>query len=105
MFPIPLEIISERRIDNEQDRSYKALLSQELKYCINNQDTIRKLAKRTYERLLLGKNPSLIKNSCNFLLLEQKCQEYIQAHQQEQPHIIPNQISSTQDFVGFIQGK
>lgn len=80
MFPVPLEIIKQRSIDDEKDLSYKALLSQELTYCIDNQDDIRKLAYRTYKRVLLGKDKGLVHNSCDFLLLEEKCQEYIQAH-------------------------
>ena len=36
MFPIPKELVTERTIANEQDRAYRALLSQELRYCIKN---------------------------------------------------------------------
>jgi protein AbiQ len=55
MFPIPKRLITVRVIDEEQDRSYRALLAQELRYCIKNQDIIQKLAERTYKRVLLGK--------------------------------------------------
>lgn len=37
MFPIPKELVAERTIAGEPDRAYRALLAQELKYCINNQ--------------------------------------------------------------------
>lgn len=76
MFPVPKELLAEREISSEPDKAYRALLSQELRYCIDNQDTIRKLAKRTYKRVLLGKDVGLVKNSCDFLLLEKMCLEY-----------------------------
>lgn len=80
MFPVPKELIAERRIATEPDRAYRALLSQELQYCIQNQDDIRKLAERTYRRVLLGKNPGLVANSCDFLLLEERCASYMKSH-------------------------
>lgn len=72
MFPIPDGVIHERIINSEPDIKYRALLSQELRYCIKNQDTIRKYASRTYKRVLLGKDPGLLHNSCDFALLEEK---------------------------------
>lgn len=73
MFPIPDGVIQERIINTEPDIKYRALLSQELRFCIKNQDTIRKLAERTYKRVRLGKNPGLVHNSCDFALLEEQC--------------------------------
>lgn len=77
MFPVPKALVSERIISEEPDLSYRALLSQELRYCIKNQDTILRLAQRTYKRVLLGKNPGLVVNSCSFSFLEEKCREYM----------------------------
>ena len=77
MFPVPKELVAIRVIVDEQDRAYRALLAQELRYCIKNQSIIRKLAERTYKRVLLGKDLGLVTNSCDFLLLEQKCAEYV----------------------------
>ena len=82
MFPVPMDIVSVRNIENEPDDKYKTLLAQELQYCISNQDEIRRLALRTYKRVLLAKNPTLVKNSCDFRLMEQKCLEYVQIHNQ-----------------------
>lgn len=84
MFPVPLNIVKERRIDTEQDLKYKALLSQELKYCIDNQEDIRRLASRTHKRVKLGKNQTLINNSCDFTLLEQKSLEYSKTQNKNQ---------------------
>ncbi|MDE6063770.1 MAG: type III toxin-antitoxin system ToxN/AbiQ family toxin [Lachnospiraceae bacterium] len=76
MFPIPKNLVTERKIAGEPDLAYRALLSQELRYCINNQETIQHLAERTYKRVNLGLDNGLVTNSCDFKLLEQKCQEY-----------------------------
>ena len=76
MFPIPKGLVAVRVIDDEQDQAYRALLAQELRYCIINQSTIQKLAERTYKRVLLGKDLGLVANSCDFLFMEQKCVEY-----------------------------
>jgi len=77
MFPVPKKLVAIRIIDEEQDRAYRALLAQELRYCIKNHSIIQNLAERTYKRVLLGKDLGLVANSCDFLLLEQKCSEYI----------------------------
>jgi protein AbiQ len=76
MFPIPQGLVSVRSIAGEPDRAYRALLSQELRYCIKNQEVIQHLAERTYKRVLLGKDQGLVVNSCDFSLLETKCAEY-----------------------------
>lgn len=78
MFPVPDGLVSVRIIADEPDRAYRALLSQELRYCIKNQESIQHLAERTYKRVLLGKNPGLTANSCDFKLLEQACFTYLQ---------------------------
>lgn len=82
MFPVPKELISERKIATEPDRAYRALLSQELQFCVKNQDEIRRLAERTYRRVLLGKDPGLVANSCDFLLLEERCVAYMKTRGQ-----------------------
>jgi len=76
MFPVPDNLVAVRVIANEPDAAYRSLLAQELRYCIKNQQIIQHLAERTYKRVLLGKNPGLIANSCDFLLLEEKCTSY-----------------------------
>ncbi len=84
MFPAPNSLIKERTIKTEPDIAYRILLSQELIYCKKNQSQIRNLAERTYKRVMKGKDPGLVINSCDFSLLEEKCKEYIQANQLEE---------------------
>lgn len=80
MFPVPDNLIAQRIIAAEPDLAYRALLSQELRYCVKNQETIQRLAERTYKRVMLGKDPGLVVNSCDFRLLEQAYTAYIQAN-------------------------
>lgn len=79
MFPVPRALLRERRIEDEADRAYRSLLAQELLYCRKHKEEILHLAKRTYKRVLLGKNPGLLANSCDFLLLEEVCRAYQEA--------------------------
>jgi protein AbiQ len=80
MFPVPKALTAVRVIDSEPDAAYRSLLSQELRYCVNNQVYIQRLAERTYKRVLLGKNQGIVRNSCDFRLLEDKCREYCEVH-------------------------
>ena len=89
MFPIPKELIAERTITGEPDRAYRALLAQELRYCITNQEEIQHLAERTYKRVLLGLDQGLVINSCAFQLLEQKCKAYLISPEKEAAKATP----------------
>lgn len=93
MFPIPKELVAERTIAGEPDRAYRALLAQELKYCIKNQETIQHLAERTYKRVLLGKDQGLVANSCAFQLLEQECKTYLLSPEKETAKAAPTKAS------------
>lgn len=80
MFPVPLAMVAERMIAAEPDRAYRSLLAQELLYCNKNREEIQKRAARTYRRVLLGKDPGLVVNSCAFAFLEEKCREWASTH-------------------------
>lgn len=84
MFPIPTGIEKPYLFSDIADRNYRFLVTQEYQYCVSNQDEIRRLAYRTYKRVLLGKDKGLVHNSCAFSLLEQKCEEYTKDKAQEQ---------------------
>ena len=81
MFPIPPNMAVIRRIADEPDAAYRALLAQELRCCIKNQERIQRLAERTYKRVKLGKDPGLVINSCDFTLLEARCRSWIDRQQ------------------------
>lgn len=76
MFPVPIEIAQIYNFNDISDEKYKNLVRDEFKYCLQFQDDIKKLAQRTYKRVILGKNKGLVHNSCDFKLLEQACKKY-----------------------------
>lgn len=100
MFPIPKGIEKPYVFSSIADKKYRFLVTQEYQYCVSNQDEIRRLAHRTYKRVLLGKDKGLVHNSCAFTLLEQKCTEYTkdksQAHNTEQTQSLADKIKSAQ---------
>lgn len=87
MFPIPKDMVSERVISSEPDAAYRSLLAQELRYCIKHQAEIQKLAERTYKRVLLGKDPGLVANSCAFTFLEGTCKAWVKEHTPEKEQL------------------
>lgn len=103
MIPVPKECLMKVDINSLPTEYNKVHTSKELACCRRNRERIFKRAEKTYERVISGLHSELLKNSCDFKLLEQKCQEYIQTHQQEQLQILPNELPSAQDFGGFIQ--
>ncbi|MDR0196796.1 MAG: type III toxin-antitoxin system ToxN/AbiQ family toxin [Oscillospiraceae bacterium] len=91
MFPIPKESVVVRNIPNERNEAYKRLLLQELEYCVNNQSVIHKLAERTYNRVLLGKDLGLVANACDFKFLEEMCVEYCRKNNLKIPQSLARQ--------------
>lgn len=101
MFPVPPNLVTERKINTETDVAYKNLLFQELRYCIKHTKTIQEQAERTYNRVKKGSNPALNNNSCCFDLLEKECQKYItqlspSVHKQPAKNSIKDQLSKAQ---------
>ena len=73
MFPVPDNCIKERIIAQDTN---KALLNLEWNFCNNNEKTIRNKARQTYSKVVNKVNPSIVKNSCDFKLLEELCKTY-----------------------------
>lgn len=99
MIPCPTNVLSVRKIKTEPDAKYRWLLSRELDYCRLQQDRIRNLAERTYLRVTKRLDPNLVKNSCDFRLLEQACLLYTeksQSHQQPPLSSFSDRLHSAQ---------
>ncbi|WIV11076.1 type III toxin-antitoxin system ToxN/AbiQ family toxin [Proteiniborus sp. MB09-C3] len=75
MFPIPEAEIKIKDFSKEEYK-YRRLLLEEFKYCNIIRDKIISKAKYTYKRYNSGYDKMLMKNCCNFRLLEEKCLEY-----------------------------
>jgi protein AbiQ len=76
MIPIPKGAVTLKDISGEQSKSYKFLLNTELQFCNRNAEHIRQRAKSIYDTVLSGRNLVMIKNCCNFKVLEAACAEY-----------------------------
>lgn len=76
MFPAPKECVTELVIANELDVKKKNLLNKELNFILNNETRILNKAKQTYSKVTNKVNEYMIKNSCDFKLLEDACENY-----------------------------
>lgn len=77
MFPAPKECITELIIANEPDSKRKNLLNKELKFILANEKKIMNKARQTYSKVANKVNDSIIRNSCDFGLLEDACNNYM----------------------------
>lgn len=103
MFPIP-DCCCNVKNFNEVNMPYRKLLQKELKYCNSIREDIRKKAIAIHKSVINKSNPIMVANCCNFALLEQKCQDYMQSLNQTQQPILPSQIPPTQGFDGINLG-
>ena len=75
MFPIPKIEIKIKDFLKEEYK-YRRLLLEEWQYCNSIKDKIISKANYIYKRYNSGYDKMLLKNCCNFKLLEEKCLEY-----------------------------
>lgn len=97
MLPVPNSAIVEFDINEERN---KKILIRQFVYCRKNQRNIINRAQKAYEKRINKPNSFEKKIFCDYLLLEQKCQEYQAMAQQP---ILPNQIIVEQCFNGITQ--
>lgn len=77
MIPVPKQCLTVLNFKDgcftEKDR---CMLQKEYKACRRMLSQAQKRAQKTYERVLKNNDPELLRNSCMFLLLENKCKSY-----------------------------
>ncbi|MBQ8781803.1 MAG: type III toxin-antitoxin system ToxN/AbiQ family toxin [Oscillospiraceae bacterium] len=76
MIPVPAECLQMLVIDNFTAQSDRIKISKELKFCRKNKDKIHNYALKAYSNVTNKNNPRLVKNSCDFKLLEEACEKY-----------------------------
>ena len=76
MIPVPNACCQKMDINALENKSEIAHVSKELAFCRRNRDKIFKQAKKTYKRVVDKVNDALVKNSCDFILLEKACIDY-----------------------------
>ncbi len=83
MIPVPTECVKRLVIKDIKDIKYRFLLNKEYQFCIDNEEKIKKKARKIYERVIENKKQVLTDNSCDFKILEKGCQEYTETYLKE----------------------
>ena len=76
MIPVPITELEPYMISNETDLKYKEVILGELRYINNNSSKIMKYAKTVYNQKIKNINIGYIKNTVNFILLEEKLKKW-----------------------------
>lgn len=77
MFPAPKECVAELIIANEPDDKRKNLLNKELNFILANETRILNKARQTYSKVTNKVNDNILRNACDFTLLENACNNYV----------------------------
>lgn len=83
MIPVPDACVTPIIIKDIEDEKYRDLLNKEYQFCVNNQERIKKKAKKIYEMVTTNRKQILTDNSCDFKILENACHEYIKNNLKE----------------------
>ena len=78
MIPVPEECIERLIIKDVKDEKYRLLLNKEYQFCMDNAERIQKKANKIYALVTANRKQKLTDNSCNFSILEQGYQEYVE---------------------------
>lgn len=76
MIPVPNSCLIPMVINDIEDNERKRKVQSELAFCRKNIDKIKKQATKTYTSITKSTKKKLIRNSCDFKLLEQACKKY-----------------------------
>jgi protein AbiQ len=77
MIPVPDDMLALKPIEKEVAH-YQRLLNFELRYCRRHEKEIRKKARLVYNAVVYKTDEMIVKNCCDFLLLERKYAEFQQ---------------------------
>ncbi|MDA8229112.1 MAG: type III toxin-antitoxin system ToxN/AbiQ family toxin [Desulfitobacterium hafniense] len=76
MIPVPDCALIDYDVNNEADEDYKILVTKEISFIKSNSESILKNAQVIYNQKTNKYNINYLKDTVEFLLLEQKCKEY-----------------------------
>lgn len=77
MIPVPDVCMERLVIKNVEDEKYRLLLNKEYQFCCDNADRIQRKAQKIYQMVIENRKQILTDNSCDFKILEEAYQEYI----------------------------
>ena len=76
MIPVPKDCLTKLDINKMPTDNSRIHVAKELAFCRRNRDRIQKQAQKTYKRVVGKVDSELIKNSCDFKMLEEACKQY-----------------------------
>jgi len=76
MIPVPPGVASIKNIKNEPSPEYRRLLNLELRFCQKNSKSIYRMAKHIHNVVVNRKDLIMVKNCCDFSMLETACSKY-----------------------------
>lgn len=77
MIPVPEKCLSRFDFKNDTDsQERRILVEKEYRFCKSKLSMIQKLAEKTYSRVMERTDKELLRNSCDFQLLEQAYKEF-----------------------------
>lgn len=92
MLPVPRSCLIKLDVNSVTNSYSKTHISKELAFCRRERDKIFKQAEQTYYRVINKVNEQLVKNSCDFKLLEQAYIEYCIINNLERPQTAKQNI-------------
>lgn len=95
MIPVPKKCLMLLDIKNIPEYDQKRRINDELAFCRRNIDKIKRQAQKTFSAVTSSKNEKLLRNSCDFLVLQSAYISYCQETGIPLPNILQNQITNT----------
>lgn len=92
MLPVPRSCLIKLDINSITNEYSKVHISKELAFCRRERDKIFKQAEKTYFRVINKVDKQLVKNSCDFKVLEQAYAEYCIINKLEDPQAAKQNI-------------
>lgn len=81
MIPIPKSYLEKIEISTLEDSKYRYMLQNQMRWICQNRLRVQNRARNLYYLILNGHTTKeLVDRCCNFRLLEQKCDDFIQEH-------------------------
>ena len=94
MIPVPNKCLIQLDIKNIPEYEQKRRINDELAFCRREIDKIKKQAVKSFDAITTSKNDKLLRNSCDFLVLQSAYITYCQENGIELPKVLQEQIDS-----------
>ena len=94
MIPVPKRCLVLLEIKNIPEYEQKRRINDELAFCRRNIDKIKRQAQKTFEAITSSKNDKLLRNSCDFSILQNAYISYCQENGIDLPKVLQEQIDN-----------